>query len=221
MPELAGKRRLEARLQASPIQSVIVRNAAFMDVFLVMGGFTQARDRSAHSTVDRNYGFTKLWGSLTGDLAEKRGVFLAPGGAKHGTPIIATRDVAEMIVGAALQPGTQDVLIEAGGPQWLTWRQIADIIGDETGRKIRIIPIPARLARLNQRLAQPFSASAASVFALMGFVAAYQPHWDSAPVVEELCLPPQLTVADYLDLNYHPSNTHDRKTDERSVESMR
>ena len=31
MPELAGKRRLEQRLQGSPMQSVIVRNAAFMD----------------------------------------------------------------------------------------------------------------------------------------------------------------------------------------------
>ncbi|WP_428341181.1 SDR family oxidoreductase [Mycobacterium sp.] len=202
VPELAGKRRLERRLQASPMQSVIVRNAAFMDVFLVMAGFKQAADHSAHATVNRNYGFTKLWMSLTGNLVEKRGLFLAPGGAKHGTPIIATRDVAEMIVGAALSPGTQDLLIEASGPQWLTWRQITDIIAAKTGRKIRIIPLPGWLARLNQTLAQPFSPAAASIFALMGFVAAYQPHWDSAPIVAQFGLPPQLTVADYLDQNY-------------------
>lgn len=202
VPELAGKRRLERRLQASPMQSVVVRNAAFMDVFLVMGGFKQAMDRSAHATVNRNYGFTKFWMSLTGNLVEKRGLFLAPGGAKHGTPIIATRDVAEMIVGAALHPGTADMLIEASGPQWLTWREIADTIASRTGRRVRIIPVPARLARLNQSLAQPFSASAASVFALIGFVAAYQPHWDSAETVHQLGLPPQLTVADYLDQNY-------------------
>ncbi|HME79800.1 MAG TPA: NAD(P)H-binding protein [Mycobacterium sp.] len=215
VPELAGKRQLEQRLQASTMQSIVVRNAAFMDVFLVMGGFKQATDRSAHATVNRNYGFTKLWGSLTGNLVEKRGLFLAPGGAGHGTPIIATRDVAEMIVGAALYPGTDDLLIEAGGPQWLTWRQIADTIATKTGReKVRIIPIPARLARLNQTLARPFSASAASVFALMGFVAEYQPHWDSADTVHQLGLPTQLTVADYLDLNYQ-SDARVRQPDGR------
>jgi uncharacterized protein YbjT (DUF2867 family) len=204
VPELAGKRRLEERLQASPMQSVIVRNAAFMDVFLVMGGFKQATDASAHATVNRNYGFIKLYGSLTGNLVQKWGFFLAPGGASNGTPIIATRDVAEMITGAALYPGSEDLLIEASGPQWLTWRQIADIIAAKTGRKkVRIIPLPARVARLNQSLARPFSAPAASVFALMGFVAEYQPRWDSAPTVRKLNLPQQWTVADYLDHNYH------------------
>ena len=203
VPELAGKRRLEQRLQQSPMQSVIVRNAAFMDVFLVFGGFKGAVDSSAHTTVNRNHGFTKFWGSRTGNLAEKYGFFLAPGGASHGTPIIATRDVAEMITGAALYPGSGDLLIEANGPQWLTWRQIADTLAATTGRKkVRIIPLPARVAWLNQTLARPFSPSAANMFALMGFVAEYQPHWDSAPVVEQLGLPQQWTLVDYLDHNY-------------------
>lgn len=203
VPGLAGKRQLETRLQASPMQSIVVRNAAFMDVFLVMAGFKQAADHSAHATVNRNYGFTKLWMSLTGNFVEKHGLFLAPGGADHGTPIIATRDVAQMIVGAALYPGTEDLLIEAGGPQWLTWRQIADVIATKTDHDVRIIPLPAWVARFNQAVAQPFSTSAASVFALMAFVASYQPHWDSADTVRRLGLPPQLTVSDYLDLNYH------------------
>ena len=78
-----------------------------------------------------------------------------------------------MIVAAALTEDTDDVLIEASGPEWLTWRQIADIIGEKTGRRIRIIPLPAWLARLDQALAAPFSKPAANIFALMGFVAAY------------------------------------------------
>ena len=208
VPELAGKRRLEERLQASTMQSVIVRNAAFMDVFLVFGGFKQATDSSAHATVNRNHGFTKMWGSLTGNLTQRWGFFLAPGGASHGTPIIATRDVAEMITGAAVYPGRDDLLIEANGPQWLTWRQIADTIAAKAGRrKVRIIPLPARVARLNQALTRPFSPSAASIFALMGFVAEYQPRWDSAPVVRMLNLPPQWTVADYLDHNYRAAGS--------------
>lgn len=138
------------------MQSVVVRNAAFMDVFLVMGGFKQASDRSAHATVDHEYGFMKLCTSLTGYLVVNHGAFLAPGGPRQGTPMIATRGVAEMIVGAALQPATEDVLIESGGPQWLTWRQIADIIATKVGRRVRILPMPAIPARLGQSLSRPF-----------------------------------------------------------------
>lgn len=202
VPELRGKRLIEARLAASTMQSIVVRNPAFMDVFLVMGGFGGAADRSHHATTKREYGFVKLYMKLIGGLVERHGLMIAPGGANHGTPTIATRDVAEMIVGAALYEGSDDLLIEAGGPQWLTWRQIADIIGEKTGRKIRIIPLPAWLARLNQVLATPFSKPAANIFAIMGFVAAYQPRWSSAKVVRRFDLPPQMTVSDYLDANY-------------------
>ena len=44
VPELRGKRLIEERLKASPMQTMIVRNPAFMDVFLVMGGVKQAAD---------------------------------------------------------------------------------------------------------------------------------------------------------------------------------
>ena len=210
VPELLGKRLIEERLLASTMQSIIIRNAAFMDIFIVMGGFKQAADRSAHATTKRNYGFTKLWTSMVGNLVEGWGYFLAPGGADHGTPIIATRDVAEMMVGGALYVGSENLLIEAGGPQWLTWREIADIIAEKTGRKaIRIIPIPSWLAQLNQQLVRPFSASAASVFALIGFVADYQPRWISTAAVQKLNLPQQFTLSDYLEQNYAPRD-HER-----------
>jgi uncharacterized protein YbjT (DUF2867 family) len=202
VPELRGKRLIEKRLASSPMQTIVVRNPAFMDVFLVMGGFGGAADRSRHATTKREYGFVKLYMKMIGGLVEKYGLMIAPGGANSGTPTIATRDVAEMIVGAALYEGTDNLLIEAGGPQWLTWRQIADIIGEKTGRKIRIIPLPAWLARLNQVLAAPFSKPAENIFALMGFVASYQPRWNSEEVVRRFHLPKQMTVSDYLDANY-------------------
>ena len=128
VPELRGKRLIEARLKQSSMQSIVIRNAAFMDVFLPMGGFRQAQDASLHATTKREYDFARRFMAMTGDLVEKYGVFLAPGGADHGTPIIATRDVAEMMVGGALYEGADNLLIEAGGPEWLTWRQIAAII---------------------------------------------------------------------------------------------
>ncbi len=203
VPELLGKRLIEKRLLASSMQSVIIRNPAFMDVFIVMGGFAQAADKSAHATTKREFGFTKMYMKIVGNFVVKRGWMLAPGGAKHGTPTIATRDVAEMIVGGALYSGPENLLIEAGGPQWLTWREIGNIIAKKTGKKkIKLIPIPAWLARFNRFIIKPFSPSAANIFAMMGFVAAFQPRWDSKDTVKKFNLPAQLTVSDYLDLNY-------------------
>ena len=202
VPELKGKRLIEKRLLSSSMQSVIIRNPAFMDVFIPMGGFRGAQDRSAHATTKRNYGFVQVYNALVGDFVERHGWFIAPGGAHHGAPMISTRDVAHMIVGAAVAPDRENILVEAGGPEWLTWRQIADIIGAKTGRNIRLIPLPGWLARLNQAVAAPFSAPAANIFALMGFVAAFQPEWSSDEVVRRFHLPKQLTVSDYLDANY-------------------
>ena len=203
VPELRGKRLIEERLSKSSMQTIVVRNPAFMDVWLVSGGFQQAQDKSLHATTKRSYGLLKAFNSFVGNFVEKRGWFLAPGGPDHGSPMIATRDVAEMIVGAALYAGSENLLIESGGPQWLTWRETADIIAQKTGRrKLKIIPLPAWVAHLNQILAKPFSAQAVNTFALIRFVATYQPHWDSAETVRKLNLPRQLTVSDYLDLNY-------------------
>ena len=203
VPELLGKRLIERRLSTSTMQSIIIRNPAFMDVFIVMGGFAQAADKSVHATTKREYGFAQMYMEIVGNFALKRGWMLAPGGADHGTPTISTRDVAEMIVGGALYPGSENLLIEAGGPQWLTWREIADIVAQKTGReRIALIPIPAWFARFNRAIVKPFSDSAANIFAMMGFVAAFQPRWDSAATVRKLNLPKQLTLSDYLDINY-------------------
>ncbi|MBS2008437.1 MAG: NAD(P)H-binding protein [Cyanobacteria bacterium SZAS TMP-1] len=203
VPELTGKRAIEQKLFKSKLQAVIVRNPAFMDVFIVMAGFRRAQDKSRHATTRRQYGLLKLYMGLVGDFVEKRGWLIAPGGANHGTPTICTRDVAEMMVGASLYGGTENLVIEAGGPAWLTWREIAEIIAKKVGReKIHIIPLPGWLARFNQMIVQPFSAPAANIFALMGFVADFQPHWNSSDVILKLNLPRQMTLSDYLDANY-------------------
>ena len=208
VPELRGKRLIEARLKQSTMQTIIIRNAAFMDVFIPMGGFKQAQDRSAHATTKRNYDFAQRFMSLTGNFVEKYGIFFAPGGAIHGTPIVATRDVAEMMVGGMLYEGTDNLLIEAGGPEWLTWGEIAGLIAKKTGRKkIRVLPMPSWMISINRALVSPFSPAADNMFALMGFVANYQPHWEAPSIVERFNLPKQMTVADYLDTNYVSKRT--------------
>jgi uncharacterized protein YbjT (DUF2867 family) len=205
VPELRGKRMIEARLKQSSMQSIVIRKTAFMDVLIPMGGFWQAKDASLHATTKREYE-AQTFMAMTGDLVEKYGNFLAPGDASHGTPIIATRDVAEMMVAGALYEGAYNLLIEAGGPKWLTWGEIANIIAKKTGRrKVWVLPMPAWMIRINRALAAPFSPAAEYMFALTGFVANFQPRWEAPSVVERFKLPKQMAVQDYLDANYNPS----------------
>lgn len=203
VPELKGKRGIEKRLEASPMEVRIIRNPAFMDVWLVMSGCIQAENLDPHSTTLRNYGFMKTWKNLVGNFVKKYGLFIALGGAKHGSYLIATKDVAEMMVGAASRDeGEQYQIFESGGPEWWTWREVADELGQRLGKKkVRIIPLPAGMARMLQLVVTPFSKPAGNVLALIRFVALYQPKWDPKPVVELLQLPEQTTVKNYLDIH--------------------
>ncbi|WP_299245997.1 NAD-dependent epimerase/dehydratase family protein [uncultured Aquimarina sp.] len=202
VPEIAGKRILENRLKQSTMESRIVRNPAFYDVWLVMGGFKQAENKDPHSTTLRSFGFMQTWKKAVGNFVKNHCLFIAPGGAKHGSVFIATIDVAHMITAAALKDGEKYMVIESGGPEWLSWGEVANQISNKMNKKkVRVINLPAGAARFFQLVMYPFSKSAANVMALTRMVATYQPKWDSKPVVEYLDLPPQQTLKDYLDIH--------------------
>ncbi len=207
VPEIAGKRLIEQRLKESSMEARIVRNPAFMDVWLVMGGFVQAENKDPHSTTLRNYGFMQTWKRIVGNFVKNHNLFLAPGGAKHGSVFIATIDVAHMIAAAALKDGDKYMIIESGGPEWLSWGDVANQISIQMNKKkVRVINLPAGLARFFQLVMHPFSKSAANVMALTRMVATYQPKWESRPVVEFLDLPPQQTLKQYLDIHVKAQN---------------
>ena len=203
VPELAGKRALEKRLAASAIPATIVRNPAFMDVWLVMAGCRQLIGPDPHATTRRPYGFMRMWQAMTGDLVAKRGVLLAPGGAGHGAPFIATRDVAEIMAGAVGRQDCFDRTIEAGGPEWVTWGEVAEKLSRRAGRKVRPVLMGAWFAATGQALLRPLMPSAANVLGLVKFVAAHQPRWEAPAIVSELGLPEQITVDRYVKENWN------------------
>ncbi len=201
VPQLKASFAIEKRLERSPVSTVVVRNPAFMDIWLVMTGCVQAAGTYPHRTVGRQYGFMQRYIGLVGNLVAKRGILLAPGGAAHGSPFISTRDVALMQAAAVDLPRTPHRVLEAGGPAWVTWKEVAQMHERRLGRRVRCVPMWPWLLGASRLALRPFSAAASNILALTQFVATYQPRWDSAPVVRELGLPPQETVADYLDKN--------------------
>ncbi|MGX9356657.1 SDR family oxidoreductase [Roseobacteraceae bacterium S113] len=206
VPELAGKRLIEERLERSPIAHTIVRNPAFMDVWLVMTGAKQATSRHPHATTKRPFGFMKMWQGMVGNFVAKRGILLAAGGREHGAAFIATTDVAHMMAGVVGRQASYNRTLEAGGPEWLTWGEVADLLSRKAGRKVRIVKLPGWFARSGQLMMKPFSSSAANVLALVHLVASHQPRWEAPDVVSEFDLPPQTTVAEYLDQNWSDAN---------------
>lgn len=203
VPELAGKRLIEKRLLASSMATTIVRNPAFMDVWLVMTGARQAMGTDPHATTRRPYSFMRMWQSITGDLVTKRGVLLAPGGDQQGSVFIATRDVAQMMTGVVGHENAANRIIEAGGPEWITWAEVAELLAQKAGHSVRTVPMPAWLAGMGQTIMQPIMPSAANVLALVKFVATWQPRWNSAPIIKEFNLPQQLSVAEYIEQNWN------------------
>ncbi|MGF1477051.1 MAG: SDR family oxidoreductase [Geminicoccaceae bacterium] len=205
VPELTGKRHIEARLRSSSIPATIVRNPAFADVWLVMPGARQAMGPDPHATARRPYGFLKTWLRLTGDLVAKRGLLLAPGGADHGSVFVTVHDVAQMLVGVVDREDAFGEIIEAGGPEWVSWREIADLLAKKAKRSVRTLPMNANFAGFGQWVVKPFAPTAANVLGLVRFVATWQPRWNSQPIVQRFGLPPQMTVAEYIDRNWIPT----------------
>lgn len=95
-----------------------------------------------------------------------------------------------------------DRTIEAGGPEWLTWYEVAQLLSDHAGRPVRCVPVPAWFAATGQIIMKPIMPSASNVLALLKFVATHQPHWETPPFVQEYNLPPQTSVSQYLDENW-------------------
>ncbi len=204
VPELAGKRRVEASLERSGLDHVIVRNPAFMDVWLVMCGCLAAQHSDPHATTRRPYGFMRTWQRLTGDLVTARHRLLAPGGPDHGSPLVASRDVAAALAAAVDHPTIRRRVVEFGGPEWLTWREVAGLMAERLGHDVTPVSLPAWFANAGRVATRPFSRSASNVLALTTFVAKHQPRWDDDAVVAELGIGPRLSVAEYLDEHLRP-----------------
>ncbi len=202
VPELAGKRLIEERLERSSIAATIVRNPAFMDVWMVMAGAMQATSNHPHATTNRPYGFMKMWQGLVGNLVARRGVMLAPGGKTHGSAFIASNDVAQMMAGMVGKQASYNRIIEAGGPEWLTWAEVAELLSKHANRRVRPVTMPGWVARMGQMMIAPVAPSAASILALVHLVSTHQPRWEAPSAVDEFDLPRQTTLAEYLEQNW-------------------
>lgn len=157
------KRLVESKLRVSDLGYTIFRPTVFMDDYFALMGSTIPIRGSEGSSLLRPFWFSRLFMRIVGSLID-RGVAVVSGSPEKRHAFIAIRDVAQFMVNSLDHPEAVEGIYDIGGPEILSWREVADIYGEIVGRKVRIVRVPAALSYSLYRVATPFSPATANMF---------------------------------------------------------
>jgi uncharacterized protein YbjT (DUF2867 family) len=171
-----NKRDLEQLLLDGPMEPAVLRFAPFTEVWLALVGSSVPVRGEAHATVNRPSPFMRRFRTATARLVEERGVMLVPGSPRHRNAFIAVPDAARACAEAVERREATGV-VEVGGPEVMTWQEVADEYAEVLGRRVRILstpgPVYAALSAATRRVA----ATPSAVFALNRLVATLETPW--------------------------------------------
>jgi uncharacterized protein YbjT (DUF2867 family) len=96
-------------------------------------------------TIVRATAFMETWGTIMGRPLRTSGKIPVFGRGDNPVNFVSATDVAALVAHTAVSPGLRGQILELGGPDNLTFNQVAVIVQDTTGRRgvIRHIPRPA------------------------------------------------------------------------------
>jgi uncharacterized protein YbjT (DUF2867 family) len=170
-PEFDAKARVEAALAAEGPPLTVVRSSLLFETWLPWLGSRLPLRGSRQATLERGYWFARFGGATLQRTLERWGVALLPGDGSARHAFIGADDVAQALVTAATtREGIGDEL-RLGGPEVLTWREVARTLGRALEIRIRTLRQPAAAYRSFSTLARPFSPAASNLMASMAIVA--------------------------------------------------
>ena len=96
-------------------------------------------------TIVRATAFMETWGTIMGQPLQTSGKILVFGRGDNPINFVSATDVAALISRAATSPSLRSQILELGGPDNLTFNEVAAILQQTTGRRgtVRNIPRPA------------------------------------------------------------------------------
>ena len=96
-------------------------------------------------TIVRSTAFMETWGTIMARPLQASGKILVFGRGDNPVNFVSAADVATLVSQAAAGPGLRGQILELGGPDNLTFNQLAVILQETTGRRgvVRHIPRPA------------------------------------------------------------------------------
>ncbi|TVT47047.1 MAG: NAD-dependent epimerase/dehydratase family protein [Sedimenticola thiotaurini] len=192
VPEFVIKRQIEQMIVASGVPYTIFRGAAFMDIYFAVMGSRAVIQGVGHPTLLRGYWLSRLWSSLTSGILEKYGIALVPGNGKTRQSFICIDDVANCMLAAVNQPTLINQIIDLGGLQAVSWREVADLYGHLLNKRVIKIPLPIWLLKsleMLMRKSTPAGANMMSILALLG-------HYEFAPDMSQLTNQLQIELSD-------------------------
>jgi uncharacterized protein YbjT (DUF2867 family) len=197
VPMIRDKRRVEELLAASGMSYAAVRMPPFIEVWLALVGSSLPLRGETRATVQRPYGFLRRFRGVTGRSVEHRGVMVLPGPASTRNAFISVHDAARVMV-AAVDAVDLSGPVDVGGPEVLTWTDVARIFGDVLGRPVRIRSTPEAGFALAQRALARVAPSASNIMGLNRLLATSETPWDTSEVTRRLGVHPLRTVEQVL-----------------------
>jgi uncharacterized protein YbjT (DUF2867 family) len=191
-----SKRELEAQVRAASFEHVIVRFPPFMECWLALVGSSLPLRGEPHATIGRPSPFLQKFRKVTGSLVEDRGLMLVPGSTTLRNAFISERDAARVCAVVLKRPDAAGRTFEIGGPEVLTWSQVAELYGEVLGRKIRCLSTPAPVYAAMTKLLKPVAAVPAATMALNQVIATTETTWPAGGGLLEPAS--MLTVSQFL-----------------------
>ncbi len=153
VPPMLAKHKLEDQLLSGPAVSWVLRLPPFMEVWFALVGSSLPLRGEPNATIGRPSPFLRRFRSVTGSLVEDRGLMLVAGPPSNRHAFISVRDAARACVEAALRGVPAPAApLDVGGPEILSWQQVADLYSEVLGRRVRVLSTPSPVYRTAARL---------------------------------------------------------------------
>ena len=197
VPVARTKRRTEQLLAESGLSWLSLRMPPFSEVWLALVGSELPLRGEERATLGRAYATLRRFRRVTGRTIERHGVMVVPGPASARQAFLSVHDAAAGLA-AAVRSETGDGPVDLGGPEVLSWTEVAGIYERVLGRRVRIVSQPAAAFAVAQRVFAPVAPSLAGVMGLNRLMATSQSDWDTTDSARRLGLGPLRTVEQIL-----------------------
>jgi uncharacterized protein YbjT (DUF2867 family) len=197
VPVARTKRRTERLLAQSDLSWLSLRMPPFTEVWLALVGSELPLRGEERSTLARAYPTLRRFRKLTGATIDRRGLMLVPGPASARQTFLSVHDAAAGLA-AAVRPATGEGPLDLGGPEALSWNDVARIYERVLGRRVRVVSQPAAAYAVLSKALGPVAPSLAGVLALNRLLATSESDWDTTDAAHRLGLGPLRRVEEIL-----------------------
>jgi uncharacterized protein YbjT (DUF2867 family) len=197
VPVAATKRRIERLLDGSGLSWLSLRMPPFTEVWLALVGSELPLRGEERNTLGRAYPTLRRFRRVTGRTVERHGVMVVPGPASARQAFLSVHDAATALA-LAVRPGAGEGPVDLGGPEVLSWTEVAGIYERVLGRRVRVVSQPAGLFAVLQRVFTPGAPSLAGVMGLNRLIATSETDWDTSDTAARLGLARLRTVEEIL-----------------------